>query len=152
MTQITDVAFRCVDDLKTKLESLAKLKGKAFWVYNEDHLMDKTKGITFPAVGVVYEGIRAVSENQKDTYKVGFSGELVASVMVIQRPDTISPADTKKPAVELLDDIRGQIMGTKSPSGHQWRFVVEASASEKNGVVIWIQRWSTPVQLMPVVR
>ena len=98
MTRITDVASKCVDDLKTKLESLAKLKGKAFWVYNEDHLMDKTKGITFPAVGVVYEGIRAVSENQKDTYKVGFSGELVASIMVIQRPDTISSADTKNGA------------------------------------------------------
>ena len=148
----SNIASKCVEDLRKKLEELSELKGKSFWVYNEEHLMDKTKGISFPAVGVIYEGIRSISENYKDTYKTGFSGELVTSVIVLQRPDNISYADTKTPAVALLDMIREKILGSRSPTGHVWRFVVEASATEKHGVVIWLQRWSTPVQFTPVVR
>jgi hypothetical protein len=114
--------------------------------------MNKTKGISFPAVGVVYEGMRPTSDGDKATHKLGISAELVASVMMFHRPDNMNAADTKTPAMTLLDSIRKEIMGSKSPTGHFWKFVVEAAATEKNGVVIWIQRWSTPVQLVPVVR
>lgn len=149
---MNDIATKCVADLKGHLAQLIAA-GKVFHVYSEEELMDKTKGITFPAVGIVYEGMRAVSEDSdKKSVKMGVSAELIAAVMLIQRPDNISAADTKTPTMNLLDDIRQEIMGSKSPSGHWWKFVVEASANEKNGVVIWLQRWSTPVQLVPVVR
>lgn len=154
---MNDIAKKCVDDLKTHLAQLIAA-GKVFHVYSEEELMDKTKGITFPAVGIVYEGMRAVPESStnaeaaKVSHRLGVSAELVAAVMILQRPDNISAADTKTPALSLLDDIRQEIHGSKSPSGHWWRFIVEASAQEKNGVVIWLQRWSTPVQLVPVVR
>jgi hypothetical protein len=147
---MNDIATKCVADLKSHLGQLIAA-GKVFHVYSEEELMDKTKGITFPAVGIVYEGMRAVPEDSdKKSVKMGVSAELVAAVMLIQRPDSISAADTKTPTMNLLDDIRQEIMGSKSPSGHWWKFVVEASANEKNGVVIWLQRWSTPVQLTPV--
>lgn len=148
---MNDIATKCVADLKGHLEQLIAA-GKVFHVYSEEELMDKTKGITFPAVGIVYEGMRAVPEDSdKKSVKIGVSAELIAAVMLIQRPDNISAADTKTPTMNLLDDIRQEIMGSKSPSGHWWKFVVEASANEKNGVVIWLQRWSTPVQLVPKV-
>lgn len=149
---MNDIATKCVADLKAHLAQLIAA-GKVFHVYSEEELMDKTKGITFPAVGIVYEGMRAVPEDSdKKSVKIGVSAELIAAVMLIQRPDNISAADTKTPTMNLLDDIRQEIMGSKSPSGHWWKFVVEASANEKNGVVIWLQRWSTPVQLIPVAR
>lgn len=148
---MNDIATKCVADLKAHLAQLIAA-GKVFHVYSEEELMDKTKGITFPAVGIVYEGMRAVNEDSdKKSVKIGVSAELIAAVMLIQRPDNISAADTKTPTMNLLDDIRQEIMGSKSPSGHWWKFVVEASANEKNGVVIWLQRWSTPVQLIPKV-
>lgn len=149
---MNDIATKCVADLRAHLGQLIAA-GKVFHVYSEEELMDKTKGITFPAVGIVYEGMRAVNEGAGDarvSHKLGVSAELIAAVMLIQRPDNISAADTKTPTMNLLDDIRQEIMGSKSPSGHWWKFVVEASANEKNGVVIWLQRWSTPVQLVPV--
>lgn len=152
---MNDLATKCVTDLKNHLAQLIAA-GKVFHVYSEEELMDKTKGITFPAVGVVYEGMRAVNEGvsgeARASHKLGVSCELVAAIMLIQRPDNISAADTKTPTLAMLDDIRQEIMGSKSPSGHFWKFVVEASAQEKNGVVIWLQRWSTPVQLTPVAR
>lgn len=153
---MNDLATKCVTDLKTHLSQLIAA-GKVIHVYDENELMDKTKGLTFPAVGVVYEGMRAVpetsnAESSKVSHKLGVSGELIASIMILQRPDSISAADTKTPAMTLLDDVRQEIMGSRSPSGHFWRFMVEASALEKNGVVIWLQRWSTPVQLVPVAR
>lgn len=150
---MNDIATKCVADLSAHLQQLIAA-GKVFHVYSENELMDKTKGIAFPAVGVVYEGMRAVNEGAageaRVSHKLGVSAELVAAVMIIQRPDNISTANTKTPSMNLLDDIRQEIMGSRSPSGHFWKFIVEASANEKNGVVIWLQRWSTPVQLVPV--
>lgn len=152
---MNDLATKCVTDLKNHLTQLIAA-GKVFHVYSEEELMDKTKGLAFPAVGVVYEGMRAVNDgasgDARASHKLGVSCELIAAIMLIQRPDTISSTDMKTPTLAMLDDIRQEIMGSKSPSGHFWKFVVEASAQEKHGVVIWLQRWSTPVQLVPVAR
>ena len=144
-----DLSYLCVEDLKAHLTSLSSFQGKTFEVYSEAELMDRSKGLMFPAAGVVYEGMRAIPESDKESHKVGISCELVAAIMVIQKPEI---KDAKKRPLSLLDSIREEILGKRSPTGHFWKFVVEAAAVEKSGAVIWLQRWSTPVQLVPVVR
>lgn len=146
------IATLCIEDLQSKLQGLPEVAAKTFWVYDEADLFDTVKQLQFPATGVVYEGIRAVSETDKSSGRQGISGELIASVALLILPGIKGSASVKVQAVDFLDQMRNTIMGTRSPTGHLWKFVVEAAATEKNGAVVWLQRWSTPIQLVPVVR
>jgi imidazoleglycerol phosphate synthase glutamine amidotransferase subunit HisH len=152
---MSNIAQACIDNLLASLQSIAKLTGKTIQVYTEDELLDKTKQISLPAAGVMYEGMRAIHEQSaqnavKSTHRLGTSAEAVLSIMIIETSGvTGSSNSTKAISTELLDTIRNKIMGTKSPSGHYWRFVVEAAAEPKKGATFWIQRWATPVLLVP---
>lgn len=151
-TEDKGIAERCVEDLQDKLEALLKAGKKMFWVYSEADLMNTAKGLSFPATGVVYEGMRAVQEGDKPSMRRGASTEIICVVALIVNPDMKASATIKTQAASLLDDFRGALLGTTSPTGHLWRFVVEAQAQEKDGTVVWIQRWSTPAQITPIVR
>lgn len=143
---MTNKVTPCLLDLEAKvLLADEKLAGKVFRVYSEADLLNKSKMLTLPAIGIIYEGTRNVADFQvsKTPSK---SCELVASIVMICNPDTLV-GTTKYAAAELLDAIREQIRPTRSPTGHFWTFVVEAPAAEKDNRVMWIQRWSTPVQI-----
>lgn len=142
-----DLASLCVTDLETRIKTLPQIASKVFHVYGEDDLTDSTKGISFPCVGVVYNGIRAMPEN-KETGKHGTSSELVVTLMLMVRDNTVATANVKEGALKLLDDMRDLIIRTKSPSGHLWRFQLESPVAGKKGVLAYIQRWATPVQLV----
>ncbi len=144
-----DAASLCIADVTTVLQSIASLKGKVVNVYSEDELIDSTTLITYPAVGVVYEGMRSVEE-MGSTNKVGNSCELVVSIILIDTYTKTTQTAAKKQAAPILDKVRELMMANtrRSPTGHKWRFVVEAAATPKQGVVLWVQRWSTPVQLI----
>ena len=143
-----DAASLCIADIETVLQSIAKLKGKVLQVYSEDELLDKTKPIAFPAAGVTYEGMRAVGE-AGSTHKVGISAEVVLSIILVETFSNVSSANTKKLSPPILDAIREGMMARRSPTGHFWKFIVEAAAKPANGTVLWVSRWSTPVQLVP---
>lgn len=142
------IVTQCTDQLVETLQSIANIK-KTFLVYSAEHLMDSNKGITYPCAGVIYEGMRPYPEEGKSTHKVGVSNEFVASIVLLTHQDIISKDTYKSLAIEILDDFREEMFKTvrKSPSGHFWRFLFEAPASVSNGVVAYVQRWSTPVQL-----
>lgn len=142
-----DLAAKCVTDIETKIGTLAAVKGKVFHVYGEDDLMDHTKGVVFPCVGVVYNGIRATPEDGA-TGKQGISGELVVTIMLLLRDNVSATSNPKEGALRMLDDVRELVMGTKSPSGHKWRFQLESPVAGKKGVLAYVQRWATPVQLI----
>jgi hypothetical protein len=140
-------AVDCVASLKLTLQSIAELKGRTLFVFDEDNLSDQVKGIgSLPAIGIVYEGMRATPE--QGTGRMGMSAEMVFSLVLINRSnDIVSSDQTKTETLVILDAIRSKLLGTRSPTGHFWRFVVEAAASQSKGVVFWVTRWSTPVQL-----
>lgn len=144
-----NAATLCIDDVEQVLQSIASLKGKVLNVYGEEELMDSTSIITYPACGIVYEGMRSLEEGGA-TNKVGTSSELVISIILIDTYTKMTKAGSRKNAAPILDAIRETMMQVKrrSPTGHKWRFIVEAAASPKSGVVLWVQRWSTPVQLV----
>lgn len=143
-----DAATKCLADVEEVLQSIAKLKGKVVQVYSEEELLDTTKPLVYPACGVTYEGMRSVAEAGA-TMKTGNSAELVMSIILIDTAVAVTAAsNVKKQTPPILDAIRDLMMGRKSPTGHRWRFIVEASAVPKSGTVIWVQRWSCPVQLI----
>lgn len=141
------IAIDCIQDIEAKVESLPALRGRVFHVYSEEELVERTKGLSFPCVGVIYDGLRSVGEPGKDSGKMGSSAELVVTVMIFFRQDTKAKNDPKESVVSQLDVIRKNILRTKSPSGHFWRFQIEAAVAGKEGVLTYLQRWVTPVQL-----
>lgn len=141
------IAINCIEDISAKVEQVTGLKGRVFHVYSEEELIERTKGVSFPCVGVVYDGMRALPESGS-THKIGGSAELVVSVMIFFRQDTKSKADPKETTVNYLDRIRSQLIRTKAPTGHYWKFQVEAAVEGKNGVLAYLQRWATPTQLV----
>lgn len=142
-----DLAIKCIAEVKAHLQTVEKIKGKIVSVYSQEELTDSMKGITAPFVGVVYEGMRAVAE-QKETNRQGVSCELVVSLIVVGRVTTAGESSMKNQTLGLLDDLRKAMRNCKSPAGHKWRFNMEAAAAEKQGTTMWIQRWTTPVQLV----
>lgn len=142
----TAIAIKCIEDIEARVASLAALKGRVFHVYSEEELVERTKGVSFPCAGVVYDGMMA-SEESGSTAKMGGSAELVVTVMLFFRQSTIAKTDPKGTTVAMLDEIRSKILTTRSPSGHFWKFKVEAAVEGKQGLLTYVQRWATPVQL-----
>jgi hypothetical protein len=148
---MTGIAISCTEDIANKIANDPLIKGRIFTIYSEEELIERTKAISFPCVGVVYDGITAVGE-AGTTGKQGLSTELTVSLMVFFRQNTRATNDPKLTMVDLMDRLRELIIATRSPSGHLWKFKVEVPVQGKNGILAYIQRWSTPVQLTPTAR
>lgn len=144
---VTAIVNQSMSQIEDKLQSIATLKDKVLKVYNVADLIDGLTGVKYPAAGVVYEGMRSVDTVPRVTDRQGTSAELVLSVYILLRTEAYGPTNQRDIAVEILDDVRGKIIGQRGPSMHVWRFVLEAAAQEKKGTVIWVQRWALPVIL-----
>lgn len=149
MSRLTEV----LEEASTRLLQLnappVNLTGKVVVAYDENDLLDVLKGVrAYPAVGIVYEGMRSMSEGGP-TAKVGLSCEIVLGLVLVERGDEIHRTDQKKVrAIEYLDAMRGQFIGQRSMVTHHfWRFMVEAPAALRSGAICWVQRWSLPVQM-----
>lgn len=143
---MTAIAINCIEDLGARVESIPSLEGRVFHIYSEAEIIERTKGMAFPCVGIVYDGLMAAPEVGA-TSRMGNSAELVASIMIFFRQDTRAKVDPKDTMVATLDEIRSKIMESRSPTGHFWKFQVEASVEGKQGLLTYVQRWATPVQL-----
>lgn len=144
-------AISCTDDLIAKLSGIELLDKKTLTVYSMEDLLETLANVRKPAVGVLYEGARKVQA--AGASQIGVSGEAVFSLLMVYETSVMSKrVDAKSPAHDLLDQMRGEIHGSRSPTGHFWSWVLEAPASQKANVTVWLQRWSTPVQLSPSKR
>lgn len=142
-----------LEEAKNRLLELnappVNLTGKVVVAYDENDLLDVLKGVkSFPAVGIVYEGMRSMSETGS-TAKVGISCEIVLGFVLVEAGDEMHRTNQKKVrAIEYLDAMRYQFMGQRSTvAQHFWHFVVESPAALRSGTVCWVQRWSVPVQM-----
>jgi hypothetical protein len=148
----TDKVIACVQDVKDAVQSVAEFANRMVFVYDQKDAADKLKGLrTFPAAAIVYEGMR-VSETsspvQHSSGRMGSSVTLVTSIMIVDQGDGgLIKVDNRVSVMNLLGKVRRQMLDRRSPSGHYWKFVVEAEAAPANGLVFWIQRWQTPLQL-----
>lgn len=141
------LASQCVTDVQLKVAAVTAFKNKVHQVYTESELADKTKGISYPLIAIVYDGMGAVPESGLSG-KQGRSAEVKVSVIMFFRAQATATANQTLAAVDALDVVRKQIHGTRAPSGHLWRFVSEVgSQGAEKGVYVYIQRWATPVQL-----
>lgn len=151
MSRLTDVIDEAVDKLSNLNAPPFNLTGKIVVAYDENDLLDVLKGVrSYPAVGIVYEGMRSATE-PGPTAKVGLSAEIVLGFVLVEQGDAVhNTAQKRVRAIEYLDAMRGQFMGQRSTATHHfWHFLVEAPAALRSGTVCWVQRWTVPVQLPP---
>ncbi|QZI85667.1 hypothetical protein CPT_Summit_011 [Stenotrophomonas phage Summit] len=136
-----------LDDVKLKLQSIATFNNQVIHILTEEDFFKKIQGAKPPAVGVLYEGIRAKPEAGKDSHRVGLSNELGMALVLAMQSTSPVGGDLRGTAIEYLDKMRDVLKDTRSLTGHFWRFELEAPVAEKGGYSLWIQRWSTTVQM-----
>lgn len=146
-TNSTDLIYDCLIDLKEYLQSIAGLDEKTLLIYSAEELMDKSMAVPLPAAGVVYEGMRANTESTP-TNRTGTSAEAIFTILVLADSLKLSTIETKQSNINLLGKIRRTLRDRKSPTGHKYRFMLEAPAAEKGDTLIWAQRWAVPVPVI----
>lgn len=141
-----DLVVKCVTDLRTKILNVPALKKNVYHINTEEDVEVITKGMSFPCVGIIYEGMRAIEGGSPQ--KIGLSAEIVCALMVFSKAGpSIATTDTVAEALILMDDLRNKVKATRSPSGHFWGFQSEASLGASKGILAYIQRWTTPALL-----
>lgn len=136
-----------MNDLLAKVGAVPALAGKVLIGSGLDEIMNLMSKVSTPNAGIIYEGMRSTGQEGGVTMKTGLTTELVCSVVLMNSAKKLSIADTITPSTALLDAIRDQVKLKRSPTGHLWKFVVEAAAVEKHGIIIYVQRWATPAML-----
>ena len=150
MSGAADLAAASVLDLVSRIKAMPDFGPTKVWhVYSEEELLAYQKGVIFPAVGVLYDGMRVAPDSGGGSPGGGTkaSAELSCTVMAWFRNSPQSTVDPKDTIVAQVDRLRSAVMGQRSPTGHFWRFQVEASIPGKSGVLCYLQRWATAVQL-----
>lgn len=145
MANPESIVVACVDEMIKSVGLVPSFAGKVLHVYSEEELSVKLKGLSYPCAAVVYDGMTSVLATGGG---IGASGAMVLSVMVFFRMNTVATTDPKETILAMLDSLRKQIRKAKSPTGHSWQFLNEAPAQGKTGILAYVQRWSTPVQLV----
>lgn len=138
---ITDL----INDLKDKLGAVQGTTN-VLMVYSDADLRQCITGVQGLSIGVMYEGTR-VKDNAQSAGRGGLSGEVYVSLLIVHPQTILGQQVPKDFSLQKLDEMRNIIRLTKSTTGHLWRFVAEAPAMEKEGTVVWLQRWCTPIQL-----
>lgn len=138
----------CTLDLSARIIDTGRFK-KDMLVTSIDDFIAKINSAPKPAVGVLYEGARPLQAGGGGR-EINVSAEFVFSLMVALEQPSVSLSANKAPiAHSLLDDLRGKIHGSQAPTGHKWKWVVEAPVAVKGVVGVWLQRWSVVGQLPP---
>jgi len=132
----------CLDDLVLKLQSIAEFQNSVEVVHTPDKILTRMSSVPGSWCGVLYEGSAASAE---DGHAKQGNGTILSVGLypVIDANMIVASLNTERLVVELLHKMRATILGTVAPTGHQWRFVMEAYADSNKGKVLWQQRWRT---------
>ncbi|KVR21722.1 hypothetical protein WK13_34860 [Burkholderia ubonensis] len=139
-----DLILKCLDDIKARLSSIPALSNKVTFVMDDDEALAKIKGMAFPQACYLYEGMHPIDTRDQK----GISCQAVFGLLILTKIEQLAGKDNKNAAIKLLDDVRKAMREKRAPVTNHWRFVVEATATKKDTVVIYLQRWAVPVQMV----
>lgn len=146
------LATDLIQDLASKVKDLPWVAGRCVSAMSLDDLHARVAHLPKPAIGILYEGARALP-SPGGSASLGVSGEIVFSILLLVDGATLAKViDVATPAHGYLDDMRAAIHGGRAPTGNFWKWVIEAPATVKGTQAVWLQRWSTPIQLTPSQR
>lgn len=157
-----DTISELITDLTTKMQTVTAIKDKIIYMYDGDDLLSEQTKIGVPAIGVVYNNMRAKGDDRNQG-KTGLAAIVTIDIYIIggqQCVELISRATgVKTTTTEFLEQIRDSIKLTKPMTGtgaamvpmvsaqRIWTFVMEAPANLDDGVIAYVQRWETTVLL-----
>lgn len=139
------------NELLDKVQELSAFKDRGFTIYNLDEIGDiASEGTGFPLVATAYLGTIP-----RDNSAIGTSGakSSAGDVIMVHKQFAILVAveynwsdseDTKPVATDLLDAIRGKLLGFHGVNSRPWQLVDEGPAeSGISGAILYMQTWAT---------
>lgn len=143
-----DPIHEVMEDLKKRLlQSSVVKEGKCIQVYSAEELKDKTKNVSLPAIGVIYEGMKSNQTGESAKSNSSVSCLAVVSIILLTSKSNQAGGTSTESAHTLLGSCRNVIKNQVSPTGHKYKFVVEAPASEDATTVLWVQRWTVATHI-----
>lgn len=143
------------EELRGIVTALPSFTNSGFNIYDMDDLETVTtdSGVQLPLVGVSYEGGAPAPQKQDAAprgSRAGLMHQLQFAVIIgVEYSSAASPTDTKVMATDLLDEVRGTVLGYTGVNKRPWGFVSEGpQGSSLEGVIFYGQLWST---LIPVI-
>ena len=140
---MVDVVNLAITDVTTRLQSLTEIKDTTIYLYDQDQLSDEQITLQYPAVGVLYGGLRGID----DSSKTGLKSELFVDIAIAgEKMCSSNPRiDDKKPSItSLLAQVRDvmfcDFITVAYTSTHKWQFVAELPESI-DGIMAYAQRW-----------
>lgn len=141
---VNAIVTNCVEDLSKKLKKVDVIKSNAAWLYKQDELMEGLKKNGYPAIGIIYAGL-------KGTANKGKAANIIIDVYVIGGDKC--KGHELSGTTGLLDKMRSAIMcGVADVKGAKrvWEFVWEVPTPLKvtgkqktEDVGAYVQRWQT---------
>jgi len=131
-----------VDDLIKRIKTVSLIRDKIVYVYDQESLLHSTKKLGYPAVGVIYVGMKGNS----DSSRTGLAAELTCDIYLLGADACItqlSKTDEKPTVTKILDLIRVAIRCHIAPSQRKWKFIFEIPFALDGGSLAYVQRWST---------
>lgn len=148
MSQVTDV----LNDMVTKLQSIADLKGVVFPSYDPADLAKQVATAVTPWVGVTYEGTRSVPGAEAGSHARRGKSTIAsfAIYLTLDTPNFGPDEDAKGYAIDFLDQMRNLLLGMQCIVNMQYyNFIFEGLVESKKDRSVWVQRWQLPVMYVP---
>jgi hypothetical protein len=138
-------------ELVSKVQEVAALSERSFSVYNMDEILSITDdGFGFPLAGVAYLGTSPRQNSVEGTSGVPRGAtDLVMvdkqfAILVGVEYNWSDGENTKPVATDLLDAVRGKLLGFSGVSRRPWRLIDEGPTnSSLNGAILYMQIWET---------
>lgn len=137
----------CLDDLLAKVQSIAELQTSSKLVFSPEELVKLIKGTAVPALGLVYEGMQAIAEEQSNTVRGLGSTATFGLYLAVDAPQVMHPLNKANAAIILLSAIRSKVFNQKAPAGHFWQFLSETYVDSFPARTLWVQKWSTKIMI-----
>lgn len=147
MTSIAILEKELIDIVK----GVDAFSGRGYSIFNADEIGDiAVSGVGYPLAAVAY--ISTIPQ-ENSAVATGAASRTPGDVLMVDKQFAVLIAveynwsdleNTKPIATDLLDSVRGKLLGYKGVSGRPWRLADEGPInSSAEGVILYMQLWET---------
>ena len=139
-----------LQEIIDRVELAPSFTDNSYSIFNMEEIGERLTIQGFPLAAVSYEGADNRGSGIDNTKNCSASVvTLHYSIVIAVEYASISPDDSKQVATDLLDEIRGVVLGFKGINTRSWRFAGESPVdSEIEGVIFYSQLWETDITVI----
>lgn len=136
-------------ELLARVQEVPFLEEKGYYVFSELDVTRQTRFETFPVVAIAYAGLTVIDRSPDSNPNCGRRAtdtDAIFDLLIGEEYMSIDDENTLPTAVDLLDAVRGHLLGYKGVHTRVWRLAGETPiAGESEGIVWYGQQWATRV-------